>query len=226
MKVLPTAHFSRMFMQRKIQKKQWVAITLLITGLFLVQGNPSQFFLIQSSMKVSPTLRTTPLTDSAYQSHLTRGLGLMAAFFCAIFSGLCGAYTEKLSKHRQQRGLHFWTYHAETSFFGAMFSSFFMMVKDRHIIQEFGLFNSFTPLVWCVIVLHAIGSVATAIIVHRFDCIVKCLLVAIAIVTQFLILHYFIGSSISIFAIVGLVTVPFSVYMYIGNTKDPHLHSV
>jgi UDP-galactose transporter len=90
-KILTTALFSVSMLQKKLTILQWLALTLLATGVGVVQLQVYELRPTNSNVSVS--------NAPAEVRHQSALLGLVCILASCVMSGFAGVYFEKLLKH-------------------------------------------------------------------------------------------------------------------------------
>jgi len=84
--------------------------------------------------------------------------GLAAVILATLTSGLAGTLVEKLLKSSNSS---IWIRNSQMSLIGLIMSVIGCFVNDRGTIAVQGVFYGYTPLVWGVITLQAIGGLVS-----------------------------------------------------------------
>lgn len=154
LKILTTAIFSVILLNRKLEPGQWFALVLLMGGVALVQ-QPSSAHSDQSTLLVAPDQTT----------------GLLAVLIACFLSGFSGVYYEKLIKSSSQPSLI--VRNLQLGVFSLLFSLVGMVWTDWAVICISGMFVGYTRLVLLVIVLQAVGGLVVAATIKYADNILK-----------------------------------------------------
>ncbi|KAG0277983.1 hypothetical protein BGZ95_004976 [Linnemannia exigua] len=229
MKILSTAVFSVMMLNRRLTRQKWFALCLLMVGVTLVQ-------LQNVGSKVSPVV-----ADSKEEEEMSEGLldgtmgdelgdagmtgdlveeetgpvqnpfiGLVAVLTSCVSSGFAGCYFEKILKGAEA---DMWVRNIQLGLSGALFS-FLAMFYDRQRIFEGGLFQGYTAMTWIVVANQALGGLLVAIVVKYADNILKGFATSLSIIISGIISVYFFDFEPSLQFQLGTLVVILSTYLY------------
>lgn len=116
MKIITTAFFSRLILQKYLSKRQWCSLFILMLGVILVQC---------SSGKMVKT------TDNKI-------IGLIAIVASSLSSGFSGVYFEKLIKQNKSQSL--WIRNLQLSILSCLFGSLTIIYNDYDNVTRNGFF--------------------------------------------------------------------------------------
>lgn len=178
LKILTTALFSVLLLKRALTRQQWAALCLLVIGVSLVQ--------LSSSSK-----RSAASTSQQQPNKNNAALGLICVLLACLSSGFAGVWFEKVLK---AGGASSQTTTANTSSTGstaavatppsqvppsiwvrnvqlALIGLFFSLLgvygshADAAKVARAGFFQGYRPVVWCVVLLQALGGMVVAVVV-------------------------------------------------------------
>ena len=196
LKVLTTAVFSVLMLNKKLSKQQWGSLVLLFVGIALVQLQPSQ------------------LGTKAAKGQKPY-IGFMAVFISSICSGFAGVYFEKILKGTGSgQGGSIWLRNIQLGLFGIMLGAGGMLVKDGSKIHEKGIFFGYSKIVWLVISMQAFGGLLVAVVVKYADNILKGFATSFAIIVSCIASIYVFNFVSSAQFIIGTVLVIVAIYIY------------
>ena len=152
LKILTTALFSATMLQRKFSNSKWLALVILTIGVAIVQTSGN------SADKVEAD------TDQ------NRTLGLCAILFAACTSGFSGVYFEKILKGSSTS---LWVRNIQMGIPSMVISFLTVFIQDGRIVAEKGFFVGYSPLVWTVVVIQAVGGLIVAVVVKYADNVLK-----------------------------------------------------
>lgn len=152
LKILTTALFSATMLQRKFSRTKWAALVILTTGVAIVQ-----------------TSGDTAAASGA-DSDQNRALGLAAILCAACTSGFSGVYFEKILKGSSTS---LWIRNIQMGLPSIIISLITTFVQDGRIIAEKGFFVGYSPLVWSVVLIQAVGGLIVAVVVKYADNVLK-----------------------------------------------------
>lgn len=174
LKILTTALFSVLIVNKRMRRKQWFALFLLFLGVSLVQ---------------------LPQNDDKNLSHVasstdgrSRLLGLLAVIACCMSSGFSGVYFERLIKINPHQSL--WIRNFQLAIFCLIISIIAMFYQDYGRIQEFGFLQGYSTLTWIIVFLQAFGGLVVAAVVKHADNVLKGFATSISIILSTLLSFY------------------------------------
>jgi len=228
MKILSTAVFSVILLQKSLTKEKWFALVLLMIGVTLVQLQTV------STVKVVPApvagahvplpkneeivdgdklgIAKDPMSPTelllAAQNPL---IGLIAVITSCISSGFAGCYFEKILKGSTTS---MWVRNIQLGISGALFSFLGMVFYDRAEILEGGFLQGYDSLTYMVVANQALGGLLVAIVVKYADNILKGFATSLSIIISGIISSYFFDFHPSSQFTIGAVIVMVSTYLY------------
>ncbi|XP_066593160.1 UDP-N-acetylglucosamine transporter isoform X2 [Prorops nasuta] len=152
LKILTTAFFAVVILQRSLRNTQWSALVLLVVGVVLVQ-------LAKDETAVAHSNRS--------QSQL---LGFAAALSACFLSGFAGVYFEKILKGSD---ISVWMRNVQLSLLSLPFGFITCFLNDGDIIRKQGFFFGYDAFIYYLIVLQAGGGLIVAMVVKYADNILK-----------------------------------------------------
>ena len=174
LKILTTAVFSVILLKRTLTARQWVSLVLLTAGVALVQL-PTHNELLESTEKADAKLFHSEKNElSSASSFLLNDhyVGLIAVLISCFSSGFAGVFYEKQLKASAQPSIIL--RNLQLGVFSVLLAGLAVIQQDWHIVREQGgLFNGFTPLVWTIVVIQAIGGLVVAATIKYADNILK-----------------------------------------------------
>ncbi|KAK3831488.1 MAG: nucleotide-sugar transporter [Linnemannia gamsii] len=208
LKILSTAVFSVVMLNRRLTKQKWLSLCLLMLGVTLVQlQNGDSDFLDTSG--VGDELDSSSSEDDSLVSQ-NPIIGLFAVLTSCISSGFAGCYFEKILKGSES---DMWVRNLQLGVSGSMFS-FLAMFYDRQKIYEGGMFQGYSAITWCVITNQALGGLLVAIVVKYADNILKGFATSLSIIISGMISVYFFDFEPSIQFQMGTLVVILSTFLY------------
>ncbi|KAF9086313.1 hypothetical protein BGX23_008985 [Mortierella sp. AD031] len=225
LKILSTAIFSVVMLNRRLTKQKWLSLCLLMLGVTLVQlqnvGTPKSPVLLDNSKSDEGDSEifdayagsdeldaSSPEDDSlASQNPI---IGLFAVLTSCISSGFAGCYFEKILKGTES---DMWVRNLQLGISGSLFS-FLAMFYDRQKIYDGGMFQGYSAITWCVITNQALGGLLVAIVVKYADNILKGFATSLSIITSGMISVYFFDFEPSIQFQLGTLVVILATFLY------------
>ncbi|XP_078393372.1 UDP-galactose translocator, partial [Cetorhinus maximus] len=212
-KILTTALFSVLMLQKSLSRLQWASLVILFAGIAVVQ-------VTQEESRAGK--------DRAPGQNYLAGLG--AVMVSCVSSGFAGVYFEKILKGTSAS---VWLRNVQLGIFGTLLGLLAMWSKDGQAIVERGLFFAYTPLVWCIIFNQALGGLLVAVVVKYADNILKGFAASLSIVISTVASVYLFGFSVDLYFTLGAGLVIGAVYLYslpkapppVSLAKEPDTYS-
>eukprot|EP01120_Amphizonella_sp_Union-15-10_P013524 TRINITY_DN6279_c0_g1_i1.p1 TRINITY_DN6279_c0_g1~~TRINITY_DN6279_c0_g1_i1.p1 ORF type:complete len:354 (-),score=34.41 TRINITY_DN6279_c0_g1_i1:203-1264(-) len=195
LKVITTALFSVVMLNKKLVASKWFSLLLLMIGVALVQLSLDRNTERQNS---HPNLQN-PL------------LGLAAVLASCITSGFAGVYFEKILKGTSPT---LWVRNIQLGIFGILFSGIYMVVNDYEPLLKSGFFQGYNTITVLVVIIQAVGGLIIALVVKYADNILKGFGSGISIVLSSVISIYLFDFQPTMKFIVGALLVVIAVYIY------------
>ncbi|KAF9112827.1 hypothetical protein BGX27_002706 [Mortierella sp. AM989] len=237
MKILSTAIFSVIMLNRRLTRQKWLSLCLLMLGVTLVQlqnvGTSKSPVIIDTSKdedggsEILDSAANDSMAESS--SHLSGGLGedesslgqnpfigLLAVLTSCVSSGFAGCYFEKILKGSES---DMWVRNLQLGISGSLFS-FLAMFYDRHRIYEGGIFQGYSAITWLVITNQALGGLLVAIVVKYADNILKGFATSLSIIISGMISVFFFDFEPSIQFQLGTLVVILATFLY-GRPDAP-----
>lgn len=174
LKILTTAMFSVLLVNKRIHRKQWIALSLLFLGVSLVQ------------VPTEPKNVGNNILDATEGKN--RLFGILAVIACCMSSGFSGVYFERLIKINAKQSL--WVRNFQLAMFCLAISTIAMIFQDSKAIWNDGLFQGYSILVWVVVFLQAFGGLIVAAVVKHADNVLKGFATSISIILSTLLSFY------------------------------------
>jgi UDP-sugar transporter A1/2/3 len=202
LKVLTTALFSVLLLNRKLDGMKWIALVMLFFGVLLVQLQISE----------------QEASGSKHSADSNALVGLIAVLASCITSGFAGVFFEKVLKQSQAS---IWTRNIQLSLFGSLTSFVVMITNDYSGIETNGFFFGYTPLVWVVIFNQALGGLVVAAVVKYADSIVKGFAMSLSIILGCIASMWLFDFRPTIQFFFGSIIVIFAVWLYGADMRLP-----
>lgn len=202
LKILSTALFSMLLLDRHLTRQQWAALVLLMAGVTMVQ------------LSTVATTTTTEEVGEEDPSSVT-WIGLMAVLASCVSSGFAGCYFERLLKSRSSGPpLSIWVRNIHLGICGSLFSFVGMVIYDRQRILDDGFFQGYDGTTYWVIMNQALGGLVVSMVMKYADNILKAFATSLSIILSSVISVYLFDFRPSLSFIVGTCTVLLSTYLY------------
>lgn len=111
---------------------------------------------------------------AAANPRQTASIGLAAAVMACVLSGIACVYFERTLKAKGEARASIWVRNVQLSFYSiwpALFLGVFFM--DGEYVFKTGFFTGYNWVVWCVIILQAIGGILVALLLSCADSVTK-----------------------------------------------------
>lgn len=237
LKILSTAIFSVVMLNKRLTRQKWLSLCLLMLGVTLVQlqnvgtpkspisldlgedGDEADYLDAAVSERVAEaeTQMNGGAEDSDNGSSLQNPIiGLLAVLTSCVSSGFAGCYFEKILKGTDA---DMWVRNLQLGISGSLFS-FLAMFYDRHAIYEGGMFQGYSWVTWFVITNQALGGLLVAVVVKYADNILKGFATSLSIIISGMISVYFFDFEPSIQFQLGTLVVILSTFLY-GRPDAP-----
>ncbi|KAF9084578.1 hypothetical protein BGX29_010829 [Mortierella sp. GBA35] len=228
MKILSTAVFSVMMLNRRLTSQKWFALCLLMVGVTLVQlqnvGSKASPVIVDSKEDMDEMAEGMEGSMGDELGDVGMGeiideetgpvqnpfIGLVAVLTSCVSSGFAGCYFEKILKGAEA---DMWVRNIQLGLSGALFS-FLAMFYDRQRIFEGGIFQGYTLMTWIVVANQALGGLLVAIVVKYADNILKGFATSLSIIISGIISVYFFDFEPSLQFQLGTLVVILSTYLY------------
>ena len=221
LKLLATAIFSVLMLNKRINTRQWRALLLLFIGVIAVQASVTT-----SQPTPAPATTTTaaaPSSSSILATWLPAlalfdgWLGILSALGAAVCSGLSSVYFE-YSLKAQLGEFDLWDRNIQLSMYGLLLNALQIAVipDQRTAFFSHPLLFGFTWLSWTVVALHGFGGILVALVTLKLDNIHKNFGVAASVVmTGFVSAVLFRERAIDTSFVCGLASVTLAIMNYV-----------
>ncbi|XP_064455143.1 UDP-galactose translocator-like isoform X3 [Ornithodoros turicata] len=194
LKILTTAIFSMILLNKKISPVQWVALFVLFSGVALVQV---------------AQIDAPSTNPSGREQRPLFGFGAIVVACC--LSGFAGVYFERILKGSD---ISVWMRNVQLSTFAVPFGLLTTFLSDADDVREKGFFFGYGPLIWSVIVLNAIGGLVVAVVMKYADNILKGFATSLAIIASCVVSMYALNFQLTWKFGVGAALVMASIFLY------------
>jgi len=193
-KILTTAIFSVSMLGRELNRRQWLSLLLLFSGVAIVQ--------------VNNTKSTEKIADGIEQSQF---LGFGAVLLACFSSGFAGVYFEKILKGSSAS---LWTRNIQLGLFGLITGTMSAFGKDGDKILDRGFFYGYDVWVWSVISIQALGGLLVAVVIKYADNILKGFACSVSIIVSAICAYFVFEFEITWAFCFGTALVIKAVYLY------------
>lgn len=216
LKILTTALFSVLLLNRRLRLGKWIALVVLTLGVCVVSfpsvstGQDSLFLHDAADNFFPRSLHEIgQASPELYQpkGHLSKrsatyegitedllppepvmnySLGITAILIAAAVSGLTGVYFEKVLKESPSQA-SVWIRNVQLSFYSFIAAlTGGVIYQDGAGIAEHGFFSGYNSIVWMAVGLQAAGGLIASVVIRDADNIVKNFATSISIICSFL----------------------------------------
>ncbi|XP_012593527.1 UDP-galactose translocator isoform X2 [Microcebus murinus] len=192
LKILTTALFSVLMLNRSLSRLQWTSLLLLFTGVAIVQA--------QQAGGGGPR----PLDQNP-------GVGLAAVVASCLSSGFAGVYFEKILKGSSGS---VWLRNLQLGLFGTALGLVGLWWAEGTAVAHRGFFFGYTPAVWGVVLNQAFGGLLVAVVVKYADNILKGFATSLSIVLSTVASIRLFGFHVDPLFALGAGLVIGAVYLY------------
>ena len=199
LKILTTAVFTVLMLSKTLSGLQWFSLVLLTAGVCMAQYTAKH---------------------NAQEHHNTT-MGFVAVIAAACTSGFSGVYFEKILKGSTPS---LWMRNLQMGSSSIVLGFLAVYTQDGAAVRERGFFFGYTPTVWLVIFLQAVGGLVVAVVVKYADNILKGFAAAFSIITACIICYFFLDFKPTILFGLGAVLVNLSIYIYDRGLPPILLH--
>eukprot|EP00123_Amoebidium_parasiticum_P016322 comp23388_c0_seq1/m.38742 comp23388_c0_seq1/g.38742 ORF comp23388_c0_seq1/g.38742 comp23388_c0_seq1/m.38742 type:complete len:336 (-) comp23388_c0_seq1:140-1147(-) len=196
LKILTTAVFSVLMLNRSLSNLKWFSLFVLMMGVALVQ--------------MPSSAAETKQSGNAF-------VGLVAVICACMTSGFAGVYFEKILKGTPTS---VWVRNVQLALFGGSLGLMAVWWNDGERVVEEGFFVGYNNIVWSVIAISSLGGLVTAVVVKYADNILKAFATSVAIVLSVILSAMFLGFVIQSMFVMGASLVIAAVYLY-GRPDPP-----
>jgi solute carrier family 35 (UDP-sugar transporter), member A1/2/3 len=193
LKILTTAVFSMILLQRTFSPKKWAALILLTVGVSIVQVSGS---------------RDQTKSDSEKHSQY---IGLVAVLCAACTSGFSGVYFEKILKGSQTS---LWLRNVQMGLPSVLVAYLTVYAKDSAAVASQGFFGGYSGIVWTVVTVQAVGGLIVAVVVKYADNVLKVFATSFSIVVSCVLSAIFFDFHASLAFVVGASAVVLATVLY------------
>jgi len=152
-KVITTAFFSQVLLERRHSRVQWLSLFILSFGLGLVQ------------LSLQATAKVQAIVGNIY-------IGVAAVVLSCLTSGFAGVYLEKIVKSTNNT-TSLWNLNTKMSAISFFMAAAAALAKHYVAFSQGNPVRGYNSLVMSVIALQAVGGIIVAIVVKKTNSVVK-----------------------------------------------------
>lgn len=202
LKLLITALFMVVLLNRKLSAQKWISLAVLFAGIVFTQ------------LKASSTSRKEVSTDQLIK-------GLAAVITCATSSAFASVYFEKLVKNTQSS---LSVRNIQLGFFSLIFALSAYFFVERRSAE--GFMDGYDTVVWILIFNQAVGGILVAVVIKYADNILKGFATAMAIIVSGVVSYFVLDFQPSANFLMGASLVICAVALYAREDPKPAAASV
>jgi len=176
LKILTTALFSVVLLQRQFSGTKWFSLILLTVGVAIVE--------ISGSGDSAHSTGETNVTSASAAITQNRFLGLVAVVCAACTSGFSGVYFERILKGAKTS---LWLRNIQMGLPSVIIAFIGVYVKDGESVKSKGFFVGYNSMVWTVIMVQAAGGLIVALVVKYADNVLKVFATSFSIILSCLV---------------------------------------
>jgi len=153
--------------------------------------------------------KTASMNDSA---GISRFIGLIAVLCAACTSGFSGVYFEKILKGSPKTSL--WVRNIQMGITAVIIALITVFVQDSATVSSKGFLVGYSPLVWSVVVIQAVGGLIVAVVVKYADNVLKVFATSFSIIISCIISAFIFDFRPNLSFCLGTLLVMASTVMY------------
>lgn len=216
LKILTTAVFSVLMLNKKLSKIQWTSLVILFLGVALIETmitepKPPKTEYIRYWEPEYNDTRYDKLVEQDKEEE-SPFLGFMAILAACVLSGFAGVYFEKILKSTHNVSL--WLRNIQLSAASIPIGLVQVFIFEYDFARTRGIFYGFTALTWFCVLLQVSGGIMVAIVVKYANNILKGFATSLAIVISTIGSMSLFNFDLTPTFIVGSSLVMGSVLMY------------
>lgn len=183
LKILTTALFSALLLQRKFSGQKWASLVILTVGVAIVQvsGSGDQHSTHEHHHHAETGVDASKAATSDAQNRV---IGLVAVLCAACTSGFSGVYFEKILKGSRTS---LWIRNIQMGIPSVIIAYVTVFVKDAAAVQAHGFLGGYSHIVWIVVTVQAVGGLIVATVVKYADNVLKVFATSFSIIISCII---------------------------------------
>jgi solute carrier family 35 (UDP-sugar transporter), member A1/2/3 len=227
-KLLCTATFAALVLNKKLKYIQLISLLLLTVGVMLCNMKLKT----SSTTTTSTTTTTTTTKDDDEDDNDAKTMkGILATLGIALSSGFASVYTEKVIKspNRASNRPNWTTDGSEFSLaytqvqlasMSLVAMGIYAMIMDFRPIVEYGLFYKFDGGAILTVLNSAIGGLIVAAVLKYADSVLKGYATAISVILTGVLSMFLFGTQLHMVYFLGIINVVVAVLLYNGKNLD------
>lgn len=223
LKIITTAMFMIVLLNRRFSFVQWCAMVTLMIGVAVCSYSRLPPTAVTKEL-VDDDAAAAPIDADSHHSGLdsTRIIGVSIVLGLAVNSGLAAAYFERVMKsHKANTTMQtvdpLWVRNLQLSAVSIVVCMV-DLVRNMGDLWADGFFHGFHSMVWAVIFLQAVGGLTIAAVVRYSDNVVKNFGTSFSLIFSCMISNYMFNQSATSSFYMGVFLVVVSVFIY-GDSR-------
>jgi solute carrier family 35 (UDP-sugar transporter), member A1/2/3 len=227
LKILTTAVFSAILLQRKFSSLKWLSLVILTIGVAIVEISGSGDQHTNSSSSTSGQHHDPANTGEASvvaaaalvseaQAAKNHYIGIVAVICAACTSGFSGVYFEKILKGSNTS---LWIRNVQMGLPSIIIAYVTVYFKDSVEVNKQGFLGGYTWIVWTVVIVQAVGGLIVATVVKYADNVLKVFATSFSIVISCIISSIMFNFRPNTTFIMGATLVVIATVLYSSPEK-------
>jgi UDP-sugar transporter A1/2/3 len=191
---------------RRFSRTKWASLIVLTVGVAVVQVSGSSDH------------------EASENEDRNRLVGLVAVLCAACTSGFSGVYFEKILKGSD---VSLWIRNIQMGIPSVFIALVTVFLQDSVEVSQKGFFKGYSPMVWVVITVQAVGGLIVAVVVKYADNVLKVFATSFSILLSCIISAFAFDFRPNLLFVVGAFLVILSTAMYSKpENKRPQRHTL
>lgn len=202
-KVFWVAVCSVLLLRRTVMQHQWIALTILMSGVCAVQIN---------DQKASKSVNGSSKVGHTFDEGL---LGVVVLLSAALCSSLAAVSFEKLLKGAN---VDVWTRNLQLACFSLLCAAVpLFLSRDGAVVRQKGFFHGYTPLTWACIFMNGWGGLLVGAVIKYANAILKDIAIGASICVSAVGSIVFFECQVTWNLVLGVMLVSWAVPLYAGR---------
>lgn len=207
LKILTTAVFTRLLLNRHLGIIRWFGLVILFSGVSLVKIEKLTSKKVDND--IDPVIGFIAVLI-ACKFNLIKIL-FQNMFLIGICSGFAGVYFEKIVKNT---GISLWIYNVQLAGFSIITNALVMFIIDREKIMNHGIFYGYEKYVVIATIIDSIGGLIVALVIKYSDNILKGFASSSSVVLSCIVAMIFFNFQLTNLFAIGSSLVVVSIIIY------------
>mmetsp|Transcript_40434 Transcript_40434/g.79130 ORF Transcript_40434/g.79130 Transcript_40434/m.79130 type:complete len:422 (-) Transcript_40434:88-1353(-) len=220
LKILTTAVFSAVLLQRQFSARKWMSLVTLTVGVALAQTSGSG----DGGSHHHPAHAGGGGDAAELVAAQNRIVGTVAVLCAACTSGFSGVYFERILKGSPRVTL--WVRNIQMGLPSIVIAFLSIYIKDGAAVASKGFFQGYNPIVWTVVSVQAAGGLIVAVVVKYADNVLKVFAASFSIVVTGIISVFLFDFKPDARFCLGTLFVVSAIVIYSSPEKAPKKTSI